>query len=438
MVLAQAPAPPASHGSDGDHNHAHAHSDTERLLGGNSGEWGVSGGNGLHSEVSEGAQSPPYPLWFRVLRYIYRISKATILCSPANFFLGVVPLAIVAAEFEWSPVAIFLLNFLAILPLAELLSWSTEQLAGSVGQTLGGLLNATFGNAVEMIVGITALRQEKFSIVQSSMIGSILSSILLILGSCFFTAGYKEKEVKFNVDLIGIMSSLMIVSAASLIIPSASYFADLSAKVLQSSDDYILKLSHIAAIILFTFYIVYLIFQLRTHAFIFSDPDAEEPEDPELDPWSASLVLIGATVGVSVCSDYLIDSVDGFVDQLGVSKTFIGMILVPIVGNAGEFVATIHQARKNKMNFAIKLIVESTLQIALFVTPFLVIVGWIIGKPMSLRFDTFQTTVLSMAVIVVNCLIRDGRSNYFEGFLLVSTYFIIAIAFYVHPDVTES
>ncbi|RDL35885.1 Vacuolar calcium ion transporter [Venustampulla echinocandica] len=371
---------------------------------------------------SNGYRSPPPHLhWAKIPQYLSHTIKTTLLCSSANYFLALVPPAIVAAEFKWNPVAVFLLNFLAILPLAELLSWSTEQLAGSVGQTLGGLLNATMGNAVEMIVGITALRQEQFSIVQSSMIGSILSSILLILGSCFFTAGYKEKVVNFNVDLIGVMSSLMIVSAASLIIPSASYFADLSAQGMESSNDYILTLSHIAAIILFSFYVVYLVFQLRTHADIFADPEAEEPESPALDPWAASLILLAATVGVSVCSDCLVDSVDGFVEKLGVSRAFIGLIIVPIVGNAGEFVATIHQARKNNMNFAIKLIVESTLQIALFVTPFLVIVGWIIGKNMSLRFDTFQTTVLSMAVIVVSCLIRDGRSNYFEGFLLVST-----------------
>jgi Ca2+:H+ antiporter len=211
----------------------------------------------------------------------------------------------------------------------------------------------------------------------------------------------------------------MIVSSAALVIPSASYFADLRSKRLEG--DYILTLSHIAAILLLAFYVLYLVFQLKTHADVFAESTETEDGDPDLGPWAAAVVLIIATVGVSVCSDSLVDSVDGFVEQLGVSRAFIGLILVPIVGNAGEFVAVIHQVGKKKIDFALGLIVGATLQIALFVTPFLVIVGWIIGRPMSLRFDTFQTTVLCMSVVVVNCLVRDGRSNYFEGFLLLGT-----------------
>ena len=255
------------------------------------------------------------------------------------------------------------------------------------------------------------------------------------------------------------MSSLMIVSSAFLIIPTASHIADVRSGSDNSfSKEYILDLSHVAALLLFTFYIIYLIFQLRTHASIFAASTEEEGE-PELDPYAAAFILILATIGVSVCSDSLVDSIDATVLQLGVSRGFIGLILVPIVGNAGEFVATIHQARKNNIDFAIGLIVGATLQIALFVTPFLVLLGWVIGRPMSLQFDTFQTTVLAMSVIVVNCLVRDGRSNYFEGFLLLGTYvppsrlfqflyrtdladvgfryLIIAIAFYVKKDPAE-
>jgi Ca2+:H+ antiporter len=243
-----------------------------------------------------------------------------------------------------------------------------------------------------------------------------------ILGSCLFVAGYNKKEVDFNVDLTSIMSSLMIVASATLVIPSASYFSDLLPNGVEPDnyEGYILTLSRIAAILLLAFYVQYLIFQLKTHADVFAESTPEEGI-VELDGWAAAFVLILATVGVSVCSDCLIDSVDGFVDQLGVSKSFIGLIIVPIVGNAGEFVATVHQARRGNIDFAIGLIVGATLQIALFVTPLLVLLGWMIGQPMSLRFDTFQTVVLSMSVIVVNCLIRDGRSNYFEGIMLLGT-----------------
>jgi Ca2+:H+ antiporter len=177
------------------------------------------------------------------------------------------------------------------------------------------------------------------------MVGSILSSILLvssrripirsfltaieILGSALFAAGRMEKEVEFNVKLSGVMSSLMIVSSAALVIPSASYFADVRSKRLETGE-YILTLSHIASILLLIFYVLYLIFQLKTHADVFADWQADEDDgDPGLDPWAAAIVLILATLGVSVCSDSLVDSIDGFVEQLGVSRAFTGLILVP-------------------------------------------------------------------------------------------------------------
>ncbi|KAK6500084.1 hypothetical protein TWF481_010441 [Arthrobotrys musiformis] len=245
-------------------------------------------------------------------------------------------------------------------------------------------------------------------------------------------------------DLTSIMSSLMIITSASLVLPSAGYFADLQLNSAESlsgkgtENSYILTLSRITAILLLVFYSVYVFFQLRTHADIFADSSqAESEEAPELDPWAAGFVLILSTIGVSVRSDNLLDSVDGSVEELGVSRAFIGLIIVPIVGNAGEFVAVVNQAGKGNINFALGLIVGSTLQIALFVIPFLVTSGWIIGRPMSLRFDFFQTVVLAMSAVVVHCLVREGRSNYFEGFLLLGTYAIIAIAFYIHPDVAD-
>jgi calcium/proton exchanger cax len=219
-------------------------------------------------------------------------------------------------------------------------------------------------------------------------------------------------------DVTSIMSSLMIVSSASLIIPSALYSTS------ESSDPSgtILVLSYVASIILLIFYIMYLYFQLKSHAHLFKDCNAvEEGVRHELDVWAASIVLITATVGVAVCSDYLVDSVDGIVKASHISRSFIGLIIVPIVGNAGEYATTVNAAVTNKLDLAVSIVVGSTLQIALFITPFLVILGWIIGQPMALRFDPFETTVFFLAVVVVNCLIRDGRTNYFEGALLIGT-----------------
>ncbi|KAF8859243.1 Calcium/proton exchanger, partial [Acephala macrosclerotiorum] len=354
--------------------------------------------------------------------------KATLLSSPANWLLVALPFAIASSHLGWNEAVVFILNFLAIFPLAELLSYSTEQLSASVGQIVGGMLNATFGNAVEMIVGITALSRDEFRIVQSSMVGSILSGTLLILGSCFVAGGWSRDTLTWTKDVTSIMSSLMMIASISLIIPSA-----LSATFAESTelDGHILVLSYVTSIILLIFYIVYLYFQMGSHKHLFTE---EDEESHDLGPIAASIVLILATVGVMVCSDSLVESIDGIVEASGVSRTFIGLIIVPIVGNAGEYATTVKASMKGKLNLAVSVVVGSTLQIALFVTPFLVILGWIIGHNMDLRFDTFETTVLFLSVVVVTCLIRDGKTNYFEGALLCGTYFLIGIAFYVHPE----
>ncbi|KAE8148622.1 Sodium/calcium exchanger protein-domain-containing protein [Aspergillus avenaceus] len=353
------------------------------------------------------------------LRNARHAARVTLCSSYANVMLVFVFLGMFAGMRGWDSSAVFMLNFLAIFPLASLLSFATEELSKSVGQTIGGLINATFGNAVEMIVGITAVTQGEINIVQSSMVGSILSATLLVLGCCFLAGGYGKDSLNFNVDVTGIMSSLMIVASASLIIPSALYSTSLSQT--PAGDDYILSLSHITAILLLFFYLVYLYFQLKSHAHLFASTEEESDEKRELEPLFASIVLVLATLGVTVCSDYLVEAVDGFVEVYGVSRAFLGMIVVPIVGNAGEFAITVNAAMGGKLDLAIGVIVGSTLQIALFVTPFLVVCGWIFGQPMSLRFNPFETACFSLAVVVMNCLIREGRSNYFEGLLLIGT-----------------
>ncbi|OQE94363.1 hypothetical protein PENNAL_c0004G04115 [Penicillium nalgiovense] len=367
---------------------------------------------------------------------VIRVLKITLGCSYSNILLPFVFLGMIAGSLGWDDSICFVFNFLAILPLAALLSFATEELAKSVGQTVGGLINATFGNAVEMIVGITAVRQGEISIVQSSMVGSILSGNLLILGVSLFCGGYAKDVVKCNVDVSGILSSLMVVSSATLIIPSVLYSTIPSKS--QEVEASILSLSRAASVVLLTFYLVYLYFQLKSHSELFVDDEPEEEEERVLGPWSASIILILATLGVTVCSDRLVDSVDGFVDKWHVSRAFIGLIVVPIVGNAGEFNTVINSSTKGNMDLAIGVIVGSTLQIALFVSPFLVMCGWIIGQPMSLRYSPFETVVFFLSVIIVDCLIRGGRSNYYEGLLLVGTYLIIAIAFYVHPDAVDA
>ncbi|PHH91114.1 hypothetical protein CDD83_1595 [Cordyceps sp. RAO-2017] len=320
-----------------------------------------------------------------------------------------------------------------MLPLASMLTFATEQLAAVVGSVAGGLINATFGNAVEMIVGVSALRRGEMAIVQSSMMGSILSSILLILGSSFVLAGLNARVVGINADVAGILTSLMIISCAALIMPSSLHASDPGCGSADGdpSDD-VLALSRFTSLALLIFYLLYLYFQSVTHADLFVD-DGQEA-DHKLHAVSSCVVLVLSTLGVGSCSDRLVDSINGFVEALGLSRSFVGLIIVPIVGNLGCFVGTVEWSRTGRIQLAISVIVGSTLQISLFVTPLLVLVGWLIDRKMSLQFDTFQTTVMTVSTLVVNCLVRDGETNYFEGVLLVATYFIIAIAFFVHPD----
>ena len=284
-------------------------------------------------------------------------------------------------------------------------------------------------------VSIIALRNNEIRIVQASMLGSILSNILLVLGCCFIAGGIKYREQSFNSTVASTMSSLMTVASASLIIPATLYAVMDNGQ--KETDDNIMVLSRGTSIILLFIYISYLFFQLKTHADMFDDAEAQENEDESttlLGPWAAGVVLVVVTLLVAICAEYLVDSIDAIVTKAHISKTFIGLILIPIVGNAAEHVTAVIVAYKNKMDLAIGVAIGSSLQIALFVTPFLVILGWIMGRDMTLHFETFETVAFFLSALVVVLLIQDGKSNYLEGLLCLGMYIIIALAFYVLPD----
>jgi Ca2+:H+ antiporter len=250
------------------------------------------------------------------------------------------------------------------------------------------------------------------------MLGSILSNILLVLGCCFIAGGIKYKEQSFNTTVASTMSSLMSVSTASLIIP-ATLYASLQKNSEESPEHNILILSHGTAIILLFIYVMYLAFQLKTHSHFFEETTGEEAEAELLTPWAAGVFLVIITIAVAVCAEYLVDSIDSIVETAHISKTFIGLILIPIVGNAAEHVTAVVVAYKNKMDLAIGVAIGSSLQIALFVTPFLVVLGWIMGRNMTLHFETFETVAFFLAALVVTLLIQDGKSNYLEGVLCI-------------------
>jgi Ca2+:H+ antiporter len=272
------------------------------------------------------------------------------------------------------------------------------------------------------------------------MLGSILSNILLVLGCCFLAAGLRERESRFNETVASTMSSLMAVASASLIIPATLYAVMHSDKKQDNleTDQNILVLSHGTSIILLIIYVLYLYFQLYSHHSLFADVESQEggdQEEPEiLSPTAAGVALVVVTVLVAICAEYLVDSIDSIVQSAHISKTFVGLVLIPIVGNAAEHVTAVVVAYKGKMDLAINVAIGSSMQIALFVTPFLVILGWIIHQPMTLHFQGFETMIFFISVLIVNYLIQDGKSNYLEGAMCIAIYAIIALAFYIYPD----
>ncbi|KAL6352335.1 hypothetical protein LRP88_14382 [Fusarium phalaenopsidis] len=382
---------------------------------------------------------------FRYLAYSWHVTKVTLLSSYVNFLLVMVPVGIVAGEQGWNPIAVFTINFFAIIPLAAVMSFSTEEISLKLSETMGGLLNATFGNAVELIVSIVALKEKHIDIVQASMLGSILSNLLLVMGMCFLFGGIIHRgptgngtEQVFSSATAQTTCSLMALSSASLIIP-AVLSAVLDQSGFRDKDQSILTLSRGTAIILLLLYILYLAFQLRTHNNLFdaenqNSDEHEEPEEPSLGTVSAIAVLVITTIMVAICANYLVGSINSLVETSGISRAFIGLILIPIIGNAAEHVTAVVVAVRDKMDLAMSVAVGSSIQISLLVTPFLVIVSWALGSDMSFHFETFQTTIYFVSILAVTRTVQDGKSNYLEGAMLLGLYAIIALAFLVIPS----
>ncbi|GKT51687.1 vacuolar calcium ion transporter [Colletotrichum spaethianum] len=400
----------------------------------------------FNSTGTPGTDSPNIAV--RYSSQAWHVTKVSLFSNHVNFLLVMVPLGIVAGKLHWGPTAVFTINFFAIIPLAAVLSFATEQISMKSGEALGGLLNATFGNAVELIVSIVALKEGQIEVVQSSMLGSILSNLLLVMGMCFFFGGIfnmrdritgQGMEQSFASATAQTTCSLMTLSSASLVIPATLYSVFLEKVESVENERSILILSRGTAIVLLLLYILYLWFQLRTHPNLFDAEiqhhNEEEAEEPIMGPIAAAVVLVVTTVLIAICADYLVESIDPIVETAHISKNFIGLILIPIVGNAAEHVTAVVVAIRNKMDLAMGVAIGSSIQIALLVTPLLVILGWaVFDKPMTLHFETFETVVFAVSVLVVTYTVQDGKSNYLEGAMLLGLYFVIALAFYVSPS----
>ncbi|HJY08358.1 MAG TPA: calcium/proton exchanger [Bryobacteraceae bacterium] len=354
-----------------------------------------------------------------------------------NWLLIFVPIAI-GLEFlaPESHSLIFLAACLAIVPLAGWLGRATEQLAAHTGEGVGGLLNATFGNAAELIIAVMALKNGLYPVVKASLTGSIIGNILLVLGAAVLAGGIKHKEQKFNATAARVQSTLLTLAAIALIMPAAFHYLAGPAGRIREND-----LSLEISIVLLFAYGAHLLFSLHTHKRLFTG-EGEEGTGTHEHAWSlrnSVLVLVVITALIAWVSEILVGSVQGAAATFGMTRVFIGVIVVAVIGNAAEHSTAVIMALKNKMELSIGIAVGSSLQIALFVAPALVILSHFIGpQSMDLVFTPAEVLAVFLSAQITSQISSDGESNWLEGVLLLSVYLILAIVFYFMPDVSAT
>ena len=346
------------------------------------------------------------------------------------------PISIAGHYLEWGETQVFITAALAIIPLAAFMGLATEEIAVVVGPNLGGLLNATFGNATELIIALVALKGGLIDVVKATLTGSIIGNLLLVMGFAMLLGGLRYKEQVFQSSAAGMNASVMNLAVISILLPTAVEYTSTGI-----GEDSIQKLSVAVAVVLIIVYGLSLLFSMKTHAYLYDVGMAEQEEDPEASEhsptkpklWLWVAVLLVVTLGVAIASELLVDSLEVATENLGLSSLFTGVILLPIIGNAAEHATAVTVAMKNKMDLSVSVVMGSSLQIAFFVAPVLVIAGWFMGQPMDLDFNPFELVAVVVAVLIVNSISNDGRSNWLEGTLLLATYTIIGLAFFFHP-----
>jgi Ca2+:H+ antiporter len=346
--------------------------------------------------------------------------------------LAFIPVSVAAKYLGWGELIIFVLSGLAIIPLAAWMGTATEEIAVVVGPSLGGLLNATFGNATELIIAVIALRAGYVNVVKASITGSIISNLLLVMGLSMLLGGIRYKEQTFQSLVARMNAAAMNLAVIAILVPTAVNYTSegISQITLQN-------LSLAVAVVLIVVYLLTLLFSMKTHSYLYDVGVAEtevmaHPESkPNLTLWIG--VLFACTLCVAFESELLVDSLEVATSQLGLTALFTGVIVVPIIGNAAEHATAVTVAMKDKMDLSVSVAVGSTMQIALFVAPLLVIIGKFLGQPMDLDFNPFELVAVAASVLIANSISSDGKSNWLEGTLLLATYAVLGFAFFFHP-----
>jgi len=328
--------------------------------------------------------------------------------------------------------ATFICACLAILPLAGWLGKGTENLAHHTGEAVGGLLNATFGNAAEMIIAIAAMRNGLYDVVKASLTGSIIGNVLLVAGLSMLAGGLKFKTQTFNRMAAQNQATMLLLAAISLILPAAFHYLAGPAGVPKEND-----LSMEISIILLVVYVLSLVFSLVTHKQLFGG-EGGEAHGGEAQPWSKGksvAVLAGATALIAWVSEILVGSVEHAAHSFGMTSVFVGVIVVAIIGNAAEHSTAILVAMKNRMDLAMGIAIGSSIQIALFVAPVLVLLSYFIApSPMNLVFTPAEVIAITLSVLICAQVANDGESNWMEGVQMLAVYAIMGVVFYFLPE----
>ncbi|GAP99539.1 calcium/proton exchanger [Leptolyngbya sp. NIES-2104] len=362
-----------------------------------------------------------------------------------------VPLSIAAHFLGWGALTIFITSGIAIIPLAAWMGTATEELSASLGSAIGGLLNATFGNATELIIALIALRAGLVDVVQATITGSIIGNLLLVLGFSMLLGGLRYPEQSFQQTAARVNASSLNLAVIAILLPTAASL--LSGGIPEPTMQ---RLSSAVAIVLILVYGLMLLFSMRTHTHLYNlelaainatlYDEGNEPIDTidtiEATPaaphesrgrWFWVGLLLGITLLVAIESELLVGALETATAQLRLTPLFTGVVLLPIIGNAAEHATAVTVAMKNKMELSMAVAVGSSLQIALFVAPVLVLAGLVLGQPMDLSFNPFELVAVGVAVLLSNSTISDGKSNWLEGALLLATYLVLAITFYFYP-----
>ncbi|MGB3405570.1 MAG: calcium/proton exchanger [Microcoleaceae cyanobacterium] len=360
-----------------------------------------------------------------------------------SILLIFIPVSVVAQFQHGSAAVIFVTSALAIIPLAAWMGTATEEISVVLGPNLGGLMNATFGNATELIIGIVALKAGLVDVVKASITGSIIGNLLLVMGLSMLLGGLKFKEQEFKSVVARLNASVMNLAVIAILVPTAVQAT--SAGIEESTMQ---RLSGAVAIVLIVVYLLTLLFSMKTHTYLYEagvaeleteeDGTVKSGEEHENEKHQVNLplwigVLLVATLVVAVESELLVDTLEEATAKLGLTALFTGVILVPIIGNAAEHATAVTVAMKNKMDLSVSVAMGSSMQIALFVAPVLVLAGLIFHQPMDLNFNPFELVAVAVSVLLANSVSSDGRSDWLEGALLLATYIVLGLAFFFHP-----